>query len=137
MWYLIGLSVILFGLFLYGQYRKQKKYASQKDEVDGVLIQLIQNHPEIQYSKQDSISYFGSITHDDQIYNNFKSLGMVSDKDLNAYFSKTPYNDETDNLLVYKIVKKNTKVSYQVIVLDPIDMQRSFSIYEILGPFAK
>lgn len=137
MWYLIGFSVILFGLFLYGQYRKQKKYSSQKEEVDGVLIELIKHNREINYTEEDSISYFGSITHDEEIYTQFKSLSLISNKELNTYFSKLPYNEGTDNLLVYKIVKKDTGASYQVVILDPIDMQQHFRIYEILGPFAK
>jgi len=135
MWYLLGFSVILFGLFLYGQYRKQKKYSLQKEDIDGVLITLIKDNPEINYTENDTISYFGSITNDEDIYADFKSLSITNNKELNAYFSRQPYNNTTDNLLIYKLTKKGTGVSYQVVVLDPIDMQQSFSIYEILGPF--
>lgn len=132
---LIFIAFVGIAYYVYRVYRKRKKYWSDRNEIDEVVIRLIANDPLINYSENDKVRYFGSLMNEVEGYEEFKKLLPMSDKLLIGFFRNTDYDSTGDNLLVFKIIKAETYQEFVVIINDPADMDQQFSIWEILGPF--
>jgi hypothetical protein len=132
---LLFLAFLVLAIYIFTVFRKRRRHQSNKNEIDAVLIQLISGNNVINYTNNDRVQYFGSLWNDEESYTAFKALLPMVDKVLIKYFKDHEYDSSGDNLLVFRILKSETHHTFIVVVNDPVDMDQSFSIHEVLGPF--